>query len=132
MKTILLLVEDDDHKASAVVRRITREGIGLVRVTTMVSAVRAIREGAQLEGAKGGPYPVGAVLTDWAFPFRDGDYVRDHAGQRVYDEATRAGLPVAVFSGREEPVPGVQPWINSTDYQALTDWLGQVKTTLGS
>lgn len=123
MKTILLLVEDDDHKARAVQRWIAREGIEVIRATTMVAAVRAIREGAQFAGEV---HKVGAVLTDWVFPFRDGEHIRDHAGQRVHDEAVKAGLPVAVFSGREEPVTGIANWIASTDYTALTRWLQRV------
>lgn len=129
MKAILLLVEDDDHKARAVQRWIAREGIEVIRATTMVAAVRAIREGAKFGDET---HEVGAVLTDWMFPFRDGEHIRDHAGQRVHDEAIKAGLPVAVFSGREEPVAGIKTWIASTDYTALTAWLRLVKTALGS
>lgn len=124
MKTILLLVEDDYLKARMITRFIQREGIEFLRVTTTEDAVRSIREGAELHGEM---CKIGAVLTDWMFPLRDGDHIRDHAGQPVYDEAIKAKLPVAVFSGRDEPVEGIKAWIKSTEPVKLTLWLRKIK-----
>lgn len=116
----ILLVEDDDLKARLLQRVCRVHGIETEKVEYMIAAVRTIQErGNEFAG----------VLTDWQFPFRedDGRGPRDGAGRYVYDEARRAGLPVAVISGRELPVDGVEPWITTSNFHALNIWLKQLE-----
>jgi len=117
---VLLLVEDDDMKARALQRMCRAHGIETVRAVTVVMAVNVIRNNAEM---------LGAVLTDWQFPFRedDGKGAQDGAGRYVYEEARKAKLPVAVCSGRDAAIEGVEPWIRSDDIHALNAWLNTIK-----
>lgn len=122
-KKCILLVEDDDHVARAITRLLGLHKVQVVRATTLVTAVRIIREGAEFIGVK---CEIGAVLTDWQFPFReDEQFPRDNAGERVYREAKEAGLPVAVMSGREGgAIDGFEPWFpKPVDKAVLDTWI---------
>lgn len=124
----ILLVEDDDLVARAISRKLARHDINVVRATTQVTAIRIIREGAEFIGVK---CEIGAVLTDWSFPWsNDGWGPRDGAGEATYLEAKERGLPVAVMSG-DGPVPGFEPWISKPDTQGdLTAWIQVVLPAL--
>lgn len=118
----ILLVEDDPGVARAFVRvlKLSFEDIEVIHTTTMVSALRTLREQNDIV----------AVITDWQFPFRDDDGrgPRDAAGKLVYDEAHRMGLPVAVMSGREGgAVDDIKPWFTKpVTNKELTGWVRSV------
>jgi CheY-like chemotaxis protein len=116
----ILLVEDDDQFARAMTHLLKLHGVKVLRAATMVSAVHLIRENTE----------ICAVLTDWQFPFRDDEFPRDAAGERVYREAKERDLPVAVMSGREGgAVAGFTPWFEKpVDKKVLDIWVQGVLT----
>ena len=113
----LLLVEDDDLKAKEILRIVTLAGIPAERASTMVEAARLLR--------REGEGQIGAVITDWQFPFNIGTNVPvDHAGEVVVRMAQDRQVPYIVISGRD-PVEGVKPWLEVGNTNDLKAWLAQ-------
>lgn len=112
----VLLVEDDQTKARIITRWCQLYGVQVIHETTVADATRHIlRINSQ----------IGAVITDWQFPFTKGESPRDAAGEILVHQAKDRGLPHLVISGRAVPVQGYEPWIVGNDIGSLNQWLEQ-------
>lgn len=115
MTRILILVEDDDHKAKAVTRYAERAGYRVERATVAVEAEQLLDLFAK-------DRPI--VLTDWSFPLRKNYGATDGAGMTVVAICRDYKLDVRVFSGRDVPAPGYEDiWFDALSANGLMAWL---------
>jgi CheY-like chemotaxis protein len=104
----VLLVEDDEYKARAVIRAIERAGLTALRCQTVVEGINTMRERTDFV----------ALITDWGLPMRIDSPIRPDGGARVVQDAIRllpSNVPIYVYSGHDTPqeIPGVRRWLQA-------------------
>lgn len=107
VKTVLL-VEDDEYKARAVIRAIERAGLAALRCSTVVEGINVLRERTDFV----------ALISDWGLPMRYDSPIRPDGGARVVQEAIEllpSTIPIYVYSSHDNPqeIPGVRQWLHA-------------------